>query len=85
MNKEQLIDNICELVNKRNSGEFHIKADVAVSMISDYIDQYTETALKKLKSEILNIINKGTPNRGRTHKKWEQKIIKLCGGENGAI
>ena len=80
MDKEQLIKNICTLVDKRINEEFHINSDVAVSMISEYIDQYTESVIKELKENIVNEIYKHTPNRGwRWYKKWEENILRICG------
>ena len=80
MNKEELIENICTLVDKRINEEYHIKADVAVSMISEYIDQYTESVTKELKENIVNEIYKHTTNRGwRGYKRWEKNILKMCG------
>jgi hypothetical protein len=38
MDKEQLIKNICTLVDKRINEEFHIKSDVAVSMLMKFIN-----------------------------------------------
>lgn len=73
MNKEELINRICELSDKRHSGEFHIKAEVARHMISLDIDGYMNT----FKEQILEIIFKHTKNR-KEFKLWEQKIINLC-------
>lgn len=74
MNKEELINDICDMTNTGNK-------TAAAGCIEQSIDKHAKFTLDNFKAEILNIIDKGTPNRGRTHKKWEQKIIKLCGGE----
>ena len=40
MNKEELLDNIADLVDKRISGEFHINTETARLMISEEVDKY---------------------------------------------
>jgi hypothetical protein len=46
MNKQELLDSICDLVNKRINEEFHINSETATQMISEYIDEYTEQLFK---------------------------------------
>jgi hypothetical protein len=54
MNKEELINNICELADMRHSGQFHIKAEVARHMISEDIDRYVESLKKQTQEKCLN-------------------------------
>jgi ATP-dependent Zn protease len=44
--KEKLIDSICNLVDGRINESFHINQETALTMISQYIDEYTSSILK---------------------------------------
>lgn len=54
MNKEELINKICELADMRHSGKFHIKAEVARHMISEDIDMYVESLKKQTQKKDVN-------------------------------
>lgn len=45
-NKQELLDYICDLVDKRINEEFHIRAEVAYDLISIAIDEYTNNVTR---------------------------------------
>jgi hypothetical protein len=54
MTKEELINIICELCDKRASEAFHIKADVARHMISESIEEYIHDLIHDISLEEIN-------------------------------
>lgn len=50
MTDEELLDKIADLVEKRNSGEFHISVETARAMILSYIAEYKQQIIDELEN-----------------------------------